>query len=212
MMASTTDFDFPSVIVTRTNVMIRVHCTEDMILMIDNIRRACSTNIHIDINNTTDFEIQNENKTSTIAAHTIAKDWANTMNNVFNSETNMQDNYGIITNPTKETIIDNLGDLFTLENGKPHKVSIAISGISIAVTTLSILGLICCWWKNPTCANKLWANCHTTCKTTQETKKARIVDNILNQIQQELNSNLEAPIDDPNRQVPPPPLPPDIQM
>ena len=103
-LATKTDFDLPDVILTRTNVMISVHCTEDIVLMINNNRRSCSINDHIDITNTTDFEIQNENKTSTIAAHTIAKDWANTMNNVFNSETNMQDNYDIITSPPKESI------------------------------------------------------------------------------------------------------------
>ena len=133
------------------------------------------------------------------------------MNNVFKSETSMQDNDDIIETPTKDTIVDNLGNMFTLANGKPHKVNIAISGISISVTALSILGMLCCCWKNPTCANRWWSRCHTKCKTTQETKKARIVDNILNQIKQELDANIEAPIDNTNRQVPQPPLPPNLQ-
>ena len=76
-----------------------------MDLILNNQRKSCSTVNHIEINNITDFEIQNENKTSKIAAHTISKDWANTMDNVFNSETDMLDKYDIITSPPKESII-----------------------------------------------------------------------------------------------------------
>ena len=207
-MASKTDFDIPDVIITKTNNMFRVHCTVDMILIIDNIRRACHTNTHIEITNTTDFKIQNENRTETIEAHTLTKNWEETMNNVFRSETSMEDNDDIIRTPTKDTSVDNLGNMFILADGKPHKVNIAISGVSVSVTALSILGMLCCCWKNPTCANRLWARCPPRCRTTQETKKARIVDNILNQIKQELDANIEVQIDNTNRQVPQPPYPP----
>ena len=180
--------------------------------MLNNQSRSCSTNNQIEITNITDFEIQNENKTSKIAAHTIPQDWSDTIDNEFNSETDMLDKPDILTSNPKETIMTSFGNLFILEDGKPHKVNIAVSGITITILALSITGLLCFWRKHPTCASNLLASCHTTCKRTKENKKAILVDNILNTIQNELNSNIQRePIDRAQSQVPPP-SPPDIQM
>ena len=151
-LASNTDFDLPDVILTRTDVMIRVHCTENMDLMLNNQRKSCSIVKHIEINNITDFEIQNENKTSKISAHTISQEWTDKMDNVFNSETDMLDKPDILTKTPQETIINSFGNLFMLEDGKPHKVNIAVSGITIIILTLLITGLLCFWKKHPTCA------------------------------------------------------------
>ena len=99
-----------------------------------------------------------------------------------------------------------------LEDGKPHKVRIAVSGTTIIIMVLLITGLLCYWKKHPTYVSKMLASCHTTGKRTKENKKAILVDNILNTIQQELNSNIQgAPTDRPHGQVSPP-SPPDIQM
>ena len=156
-LASNTDFDLPDVILTRTDVMIRVHCTENMDLMLNNQRKSCSIVKHIEINNITDFEIQNENKTSKISAHTISQDWTDKMDNVFNSETDMLDKPDILTKTPQETIINSFGNLFMLEDGKPHKVNIAVSGITIIILTGLITGLLCFWKKHPTCASRLLA-------------------------------------------------------
>ena len=205
-MTSPTDFDIPNVIIARTNNKLRLHCTVDMTLMINGIRRTCQTNTHIEITNTTDFKIQTENGADTIEAHTLTKNWDQT-NNVFRSETDMEDNVDIIRTPTEDTGVDNMGNMFILADGRPHKVNIAISGVSITITALTILGGLCCCWKNPTCAKRLWSGCPPRGRGTQE-RKARIVDNILNQIRQELDAN----IDNPPRQMPQPPLPPNLEI
>ena len=109
----------------------------------------------------------------------------------------------MLRTPTEDTGVDNMGNMFILADGRPHKVNIAISGVSITVTALTLVGGLCCCWKNPTCAKRLWSGCPPRGRGTQE-RKSMIVNNILNQIRQELDAN----IDNPPRQMPQPPYPP----
>ena len=210
---SNTDFDLPNVILTRTDVIIKVHCTKDMVLILNNKSRSCSINNQIEIPNITDFELQNVNKTSKISAHTIPQDWSDTIDNEFNSETDLLDRPDILTSNHKETMMTNFRNFFILKDGKPHTANIlTVSGTTIIIITLSITGLVCFWRKNPTCANNLLANCHETCKRTKERKKTILVDYILTTIQNELNSNIQGASTDRAHTNVPPPSPPDIQM
>ena len=181
--------------------------------MLNNQSKSCSTDNHIEITNITDFEIQNENKTSKIAAHTISQDWSDTIDNEFNSEIDMLHIPDTLTSNHKETMMTSFRNLFILEDGKPHTVNIlTVSGTTITIMALSITGLVCFRRKHPTCASNLLASCQKTCRRTKERKKAILVDNILTTIQNELNSNLQgAPTDNAHTNVPTPSTP-DIQM
>ena len=85
------DFDMPHVILTKSDDMIMVHCTKNIAIVLNNKEKACSINSHIEIHNITDFELQDGNKSNKIYAHTISQAWTDKLDNVFNSETEMQD-------------------------------------------------------------------------------------------------------------------------
>ena len=73
------DFAMPNVILTRSNGRILVHCTKNMDILLNKIKKACLINSPIEIHNITDFELQGEN--------TSTKSWNDKLDNVLNSET-----------------------------------------------------------------------------------------------------------------------------
>ena len=187
------DFDLPNVILTRSNGRILIHCTQNMDIVLNNRKKACLINSHIEIHNITDFELQDENTSSKIYAHTITKSWNDKMDNVLQSETDLPVRPDLITTPPKETNISSFGNLFTLQDGKPHTVRIAVAGTLITMIILVTTCLLCYWRKNPNCCSRVFTTCYATCSRKQQIQKSLLIDNVLNSIKQELNSSLQPP-------------------
>ena len=129
-----------------------------------------------------------------------------------NSETNMPGRPDLISTPPKETNISSFGHLFTLEDGKPHTIRIAVFGTLIIKVILITTCILCYWKKNPNCCSRVFTTCHDTCSRRKQIQKSILIDNVLNTIQQELNSSFQvAPMDRAQFQVAPP-TPPDLQL
>ena len=125
---------------------------------------------------------------------------------MFRSETDMEDNVDIIKTPTEDTGVGDMGNMFVLADGRPHKTNIAISGVSITATALTILGGLYCCCRNPTGVRRLCAGCPPRGRGNQE-RKDRMVNNILNQIREEMDANI-----DHTGQIPQPPPPPNLEI
>ena len=132
------DYDIPNVILTRTNDRIWVHCTKDMDILLNKIKETCLIQNPIQILNITDFELQGENTSSKIYAHTITKSWNDQLNNVMKSETDIPGRPDLITTPPEETNISSIGNLFTFQDGRPHTVRIAISRTTITIVNTQL--------------------------------------------------------------------------
>ena len=119
----------------------------------------------------------------------------------------MEDEDDIIKTPTEDKGVGDMGNMFVLADGRPHKTNIAISGVSITATALTILGGVCCCWRNPSCVRRLCSGCPPRGNDTQE-RKDRMVNNILNQIREGMDVN----IDNTSGQHPQPPPPPNLEI
>ena len=205
-MISPQDFDIPYGIIAKTNNKLRLLCTVDMTVMINDIRRTCKPDSHILITNTTDFKIQTEDGKYIIEAHTLTQTWEQT-NNVFNSETEVDNDNDITKIPAEDIGVGYMGNIFVLADGKPHKRNIAISGVTITVTALTILGGVCCWCRNSSCVRRMCSGCPPRGNDTQE-RKDRMVNNILNQIREGMDANIE----DTSGQLSKPPPPPNLEI
>ena len=174
--------------------------------MINDIRRTCQPDSNILITNTTDFKIQTEDGKYIIEAHTLTQEWEQT-NNVFYSETDMENDNDIIQIPAEDSSVGNMDNLFVLADGRPHKRNIAIMGVPISVTIMTIVGGICCWCRNPSCIRTLCSGCPPRGIDIQE-RKDRMVNNILNQIREGMDANIEVT----SGQLPQPPTPPNLEI
>ena len=132
-------------------------------------------------------------------------------------EIDIQGKPDLITTPSQESSLSSIGNLFTLQDGRPHTVRIAISGTTITMIILVTICLLCYWRKNPNCCSRVFTTCHATCSRRKQIQRATLIDNVLNTIQQELNSSLQAtPLEMAQFQVAPnrvaPPTPPELQL
>ena len=106
--------------------------------------------------------------------------------------------------PPENQSVGYLDSIFVLSDGRPHKRNMAITGTSIAVAILTVIGAICCWCKDPTCLKRMCSGCPQRGIDNQE-MRARMVNNILNQIREGMDSvHMETP-SGPTNQPPPPP-------
>ena len=205
-MISPEDFDITQGIVARTNNKIMLFCTVDMTVKINDKKRTCKPESHILITNTTDFKIETEDGKYIIEAHTLTQEWEQTTN-VFYSETDMENDNDIIQIPAEDSSVGDMDNMFVLADGRPHKRNIAIMGVPISVTILTILGGICCWCRNPSCIRTLCSGCPPRGIDIQE-RKDRMVNNILNQIREGMDANIEVT----SGQLPQPPTPPNLEI
>ena len=136
----------------------------------------------------------------------MTQKWEQT-NNVFNSETDMEKDNDIIQMPAENKGVGYMDNMFVLADGKPHKRNIAISGVTITVTALTILGGVCCWCRNPSCVRRMCSGCPPRGNDTQE-RKDRMVNNILNQIREGMDANIE----NTSGHLPQSPPPPNLEI
>ena len=126
---------------------------------------------------------------------------------MFNSETYMEMDNDLTQLPTEDQSVDYMGNLFVLADGQPHRRNIAITGTTISVAILTVIGGICCWCKNPVCLRRICFGCSPRGIDTQE-RKDRLVNNILNQIREGMDVHMEATSGHPHQ----PPPPPDLEI
>ena len=87
-MTSLADHDIPNGIIIKNNNKIKLYCTLEMYVMVNDIKRKCAPISPILITNATEFKIATVDGAHKIEAHTLAQTWAET-ENVYNSETFM---------------------------------------------------------------------------------------------------------------------------
>ena len=174
-----------------------------MYVLVNDIKRKCAPNSPILVPNATEFKIATVDGAHMIEAHTLAQTWAET-ENVYNSETFMALDNDITQMPPENQNVGYLDSIFELSDGRPHKRNLAITGTSIALAILTVIGAIFCWCKDPTCLRRMCSGCPQRRNENQE-MRARMVNNILNQISEGMNSvHMETPRG-PTNQPPPPP-------
>ena len=107
------------------------------------------------------------------------------------SETDIQGKPDLITTPTEESNISSIGNLFTFQDGSPHPVRIAISGTTITMIIMVTICFLCYWRRNSNFCNSIFTACNAICTKKQKKQRSLLIDNVLNTIQQELNSSLQ---------------------
>ena len=109
--------------------------------------------------------------------------------------------------PPENQNVGYLNSIFELSDGRPHHRNLAITGTSIALTILTVIGALICWCKDPTCLRRMCSGCPQ--KRNDQEVRARMVNNILNQISEGMNSvPLETSRDTTNQ----PPTPPILEV
>ena len=196
-----TDYDFPQGIIMKDNNQIQLYCTRDMYIWVNDIKRTCAPNLPITIPNAEEFKIETEDRKHRLEGHNLAQKWTDN-ENVYKSEIMTLGN-DISKIPIESQSVDYVGSFFELADGNPHKRNISILGTSIGLTLLTITGALVCWCR-PTCISRICPVCPQT-RNNQETR-ARMMNNILNQISEEISMPLEGIRATTNR----PPTPPTL--
>ena len=178
-----------------------------MYVMVNDIKRKCAPISPILVTNATEFKIATVDGAYMIEAHTLAQTWAET-ENVYNSETFMALDNDITQMPPENQNVGYLDSIFELSDGRPHKRNLAITGTSIALAILTVIGAIICWCKDPTCLRRMCSGCPQRRNDNQE-MRARMVNNILNQISEGMNS---VPMETPRGPTNQPPPPPELEI
>ena len=205
-MTSMADHDFPHGIILKDNTQIKLYCTLELYVLVNDIRRRCAPKSPILVPNATEFKIATVDGAHMIEAHTLAQTWAET-ENVYNSETFMTLDNDISQMPPENQNVGYLNSIFELSDGRPHHRNLAITGTSIALTILTVIGALICWCKDPTCLRRMCSGCPQ--KRNDQEVRARMVNNILNQISEGMNSvPLETSRDTTNQ----PPTPPILEV
>ena len=178
-----------------------------MYVMVNDIKRKCAPISPILVTNATEFKIATVDGAHMIEAHTLAQTWAET-ENVYNSETFMALDNDITQMPPENQNVGYLDSIFELSDGRPHKRNLAITGTSIAVAILTVIGAICCWCRDPACLKRMCSGCSPRGINTQE-RRDRMVNNILNQIREGMDS---VHMETPSGHITQPPPPPDLEI
>ena len=185
----------------KDNNQIQLYCTRDMYIWVNDIKRTCAPNLPITIPNAEEFKIETEDRKHRLEGHNLAQKWPDN-ENVYKSEIMTLGN-DISKIPIESQSVDYVGSFFELDDGNPHKRNISILGTSIGLTLLTITGALVCWCR-PTCIRRMCPVCPQT-RNNQETR-ARMMNNILNQISEEISMPLEGIRATTNR----PPTPPTL--
>ena len=199
------DYDFPQGIIIKDNTKIKLYCTRDMYVLVNDIRRKCAPKSPILIPNAEEFKIATEDGKHMLEGHTLAQKWAET-ENVYKSETLMTLDNDISKIPLENQNVGYVGSFFELSDGRPHHRNLSILGTSIGLTLLTITGALVCWC-NPTCIRRMCPDCPQ--KRNDQEVRARMVNNILNQISEGINS---VPLEAKRGATNQPPTPPTLEV